>query len=133
MPQGGRLRIATEAKRDSIVVSFTDSGIGMSREVREKIFEPFFTTKGVTGMGLGLAVSYGTIERYGGRIEAKSKPGRGTTFTITLPSSTTDVEALSNRSREVEAANALALDDDAGVGETLVGMLNSSAQRTDHI
>jgi chemotaxis protein histidine kinase CheA len=84
-------------------------------------------------MGLGLAVSYGTIERYGGRIEAKSKPGRGTTFTITLPSSTTDVEALSNRSREVEAANALALDDDAGVGETLVGMLNSSAQRTDHI
>jgi PAS domain S-box-containing protein len=133
MPQGGRLRIATEAKRDSIVVSFTDSGIGMSREVREKIFEPFFTTKGVTGMGLGLAVSYGTIERYGGRIEAKSKPGRGTTFTITLPSSTTAVEPLSNQSREVEAANVLALDDDVGVGETLVGMLNSAAQRTDHI
>jgi PAS domain S-box-containing protein len=85
MPQGGRLRIATEAKANSVLVHFTDSGIGMSREVCEKIFEPFFTTKGVSGMGLGLAVSYGTIERHGGRIEAQSTPGQGTTFTITLP------------------------------------------------
>src|SRR6185295_18738922 len=69
----------------SVLVHFTDSGIGMSREVCEKIFEPFFTTKGVSGMGLGLAVSYGTIERHGGRIEAQSTPGQGTTFTITLP------------------------------------------------
>ncbi len=125
MPQGGRLQIATETKGNSVVVSFSDNGIGMSREVCEKIFEPFFTTKGATGMGLGLAVSYGTIERYGGRIEAQSTPGSGTTFTITLPFAVTAVtDEPARQAREINAANAVSADHVEGVPETLVGVLN---------
>jgi signal transduction histidine kinase len=69
-----------------VTVSFTDTGIGMSRQVRERLFEPFFTTKSTAGMGLGLAVSYGIIDRHGGVIEVESEPGRGAMFSITLPS-----------------------------------------------
>jgi signal transduction histidine kinase len=51
-----------------------------------KLFTPFFTTKGeIKGVGLGLAVAYGIIERHQGRIEVQSKEGEGTTFTIYLP------------------------------------------------
>jgi CheY-like chemotaxis protein len=57
----------------------------MKEEVRERVFEPFYTTKGVHGTGLGLAVSYGIIERHQGLISVESKLGRGTTFYIDLP------------------------------------------------
>jgi PAS domain S-box-containing protein len=86
MPEGGRLLISTETDDSRVTVSFTDTGIGMSRQVRERLFEPFFTTKSTAGMGLGLAVSYGIIDRHGGVIEVESEPGRGAMFSITLPS-----------------------------------------------
>src|SRR5215510_7067034 len=85
MPQGGELKITTEAKGGMVLVSFSDNGIGMNSDVSDHVFEPFFTTKGVMGTGLGLAVSYGIIERHGGRIEVRSSLGKGTTFTIALP------------------------------------------------
>ncbi|HWO01819.1 MAG TPA: GAF domain-containing protein [Blastocatellia bacterium] len=129
MPQGGRLQIATEAKGNSAVISFTDSGIGMSREVCEKIFEPFFTTKGATGMGLGLAVSYGTIERHGGRIEAQSTPGSGTTFTITLPAALSPAVASEP---QTELADDLVGDGSRSMPETLAVMLNSGNQPAGH-
>jgi CheY-like chemotaxis protein len=57
----------------------------MSSDVRSKIFDPFFTTKGKTGMGLGLAVSFGIIRRHDGTIQVESEVGKGTTFRIVLP------------------------------------------------
>lgn len=147
MPQGGRLRITTEEKGNFVAVSFGDSGLGMSRQVCEKIFEPFFTTKGVAGMGLGLAVSYGTIERHGGRIEAQSTAGQGTTFTITLPAAvpsnsyaTTNVAALpdavrdaaSDQIRRFEAVGVPVIEDDEPAGKALAGMLNSASQDRPH-
>src|SRR5205085_12224052 len=69
MPQGGRLRISSKHKNGFVRVSFSDNGVGMTRDVRQRIFEPFFTTKGVTGMGLGLAVSYSIIERHVGEVD----------------------------------------------------------------
>jgi signal transduction histidine kinase len=69
-----------------VFVEVSDSGLGMDAETRSRIFDPFFTTKAEKkGTGLGLAVSYGIIERHRGRIEAQSEAGRGTTFTIHLP------------------------------------------------
>lgn len=86
MPQGGELCIETKLceDRDALSVAFTDTGVGLSEKERENIFEPFFTTK-ATGTGLGLSVSYGIIERHGGRIEVQSEPGKGATFTVYLP------------------------------------------------
>lgn len=85
MPEGGTLTLKTE-QVDSlwILVSFQDSGEGISTEDLERIFDPFFTTKEI-GTGLGLSVSYGIIENHGGKIEADSKIGEGTLFSIYLP------------------------------------------------
>jgi two-component system NtrC family sensor kinase len=69
-----------------VCIDIQDTGQGMTREVMENIFMPFFTTKGVgKGTGLGLSISYGIVESLGGRIEVKSVPGKGSTFSIFLP------------------------------------------------
>ncbi len=86
MPQGGSLRIATLKEKDSIEISFTDTGCGIATEDLPKIFDPFFTTKEVgKGTGLGLSTSYKIIQDHQGKIEVKSTLGQGTTFTIKLP------------------------------------------------
>jgi CheY-like chemotaxis protein len=133
MPQGGRLRIATETKGGFVQASLTDSGIGMNSEVCDHIFEPFFTTKGVMGTGLGLAVSHSIIERHGGRIDARSSLGKGTTFTISLPAGETGARKLTGdlKARE-KPVNILVVDDDQRVREALVGMLNMAGHHTDH-
>jgi two-component system NtrC family sensor kinase len=68
-----------------IELEVEDSGRGIPPDVLSHLFEPFFTTKGSRGTGLGLAVSWGIIERHGGTIEARSEAGRGTVFTVRLP------------------------------------------------
>jgi two-component system NtrC family sensor kinase len=65
-------------------VLIADTGVGISAEHLPHIFQPFFTTK-AQGTGLGLAIAARIVERHGGRIEAESEPGHGTTFLITLP------------------------------------------------
>src|SRR5258708_5362718 len=85
MPGGGKLIICSQLKGGRLRLRFADTGTGMKEEVRERVFEPFYTTKGVLGTGLGLAVSYGIIERHQGLISVESKPGKGTTFYIDLP------------------------------------------------
>lgn len=86
MPQGGELCIETKLSEDGdeLSVAFTDTGVGLSEKEQENIFEPFFTTK-ATGTGLGLSVSYGIMERHGGRIEVQSELGKGATFTVYVP------------------------------------------------
>jgi len=86
MPKGGELCIEAKLSEDGdeLSVALTDTGVGLSEKEQENIFEPFFTTK-ATGTGLGLSVSYGIIERHGGRIKVQSELGKGATFTIYLP------------------------------------------------
>ncbi len=87
-PPGGSLTISSShVPGDSFVqVKFSDTGCGIPEENLSRIFDPFFTTKAdKKGTGLGLAVSYGIIERHRGQIEVQSEIGRGTTFTIQLP------------------------------------------------
>jgi signal transduction histidine kinase/CheY-like chemotaxis protein len=85
MPEGGRLLLSA-AERDGFVeISISDTGLGMSSDVKSRIFDPFFTTKGKGGMGLGLAVCYGIIQRHQGTVEVESELGHGTTFLIKLP------------------------------------------------
>lgn len=86
MPKGGTLTIRTTADKDYLKLVVQDTGCGISKESMAKLFTPFFTTKReVKGVGLGLAVSYGIIQRHNGRIEVQSKEGEGATFTVYLP------------------------------------------------
>ena len=126
MPGGGQLLIGCEREGDTVRLRFADSGTGMPEEVRERIFEPFYTTKGAHGTGLGLAVSYGIIERHEGRITIESEVGRGTTFQVELPAA--ELAAAGEGSRPAPAAEAahlsvLVIDDEVFVRETLAEML----------
>lgn len=87
MPHGGSLRVAVSAAPgDSLRMIVEDTGIGIHADVLASIFEPFFSTKDAQGgVGLGLAVVHGIVERHGGTIAVASEIGQGTRFTITLP------------------------------------------------
>ena len=86
MPQGGTLTLRARNSARRVLVEVRDTGIGIPPENLTKIFDPFFTTKDVgRGTGLGLAVCYGILSEHGGRLDVRSTPGTGTTFTIALP------------------------------------------------
>lgn len=90
---GGRIEIVTREKdRESVTVTIQDNGSGMSEETLRRIFEPFFTTKTDYGTGLGLSITYGIIKKLGGDIDVESKLGRGTTFTVSLPRKSAEIE-----------------------------------------
>ena len=85
---GGTLTIEVRrsVQQDAVQVIVKDTGIGMNEETQAHIFEPFFTTKSEgKGVGLGLAVVYGIVERHHGHIDVESVVGRGATFIMTLP------------------------------------------------
>lgn len=86
MPSGGTITISAGfAASDNIIeISVSDTGQGISADKINKIFDPFFTTKD-NGTGLGLAITHGIIERHGGTVTVRSKPGKGTAFTVRLP------------------------------------------------
>jgi len=84
--EGGKLTITTSSDDGRVRVSFEDTGSGISPQNMQKLFTPFFTTKSeVKGVGLGLSVSYGIVQRHGGTIEVQSEVGKGSTFTVVLP------------------------------------------------
>jgi CheY-like chemotaxis protein len=98
MPEGGKLAIETQVAEIAadcaslpadarpgrfVVLSVSDTGVGMGPEVLHKIFEPFFTTK-AAGTGLGLATVYGIVRQSGGWVTAESEPGRGACFRVYL-------------------------------------------------
>jgi signal transduction histidine kinase len=89
MPQGGELTIQAEARDGQVLLSFIDTGVGMTPEVLSKIFRPFYTTR-PGGNGLGLATARRIVQAHGGRIDVQSEPGHGTKFTISLPVSSTE-------------------------------------------
>lgn len=86
MPEGGILRVKTEQTGKQIILQISDTGTGMTEDVRQHCLEPFFTVnKGGKGTGLGLSTVQGTVERHHGDIKLLSEPGKGTTFRITFP------------------------------------------------
>jgi PAS domain S-box-containing protein len=86
MPEGGiiSVRLLHDAKDFAIRIEVEDTGSGMSEEIRKKIFHPFFTTR-IDGTGLGLATCLKNVQYHGGTIDVQSELGRGTKFTVTIP------------------------------------------------
>jgi two-component system sensor histidine kinase PilS (NtrC family) len=84
MPEGGTLRARARTTESGAVVDFSDSGIGMSAGEVASNFEPFQGSF-ASGSGLGLAIVYRIVQEHGGRIQVRSRPGQGTTVTLSLP------------------------------------------------
>ena len=81
---GGKLYVDMKVSDESASVIFKDTGPGISKEILPHLFEPFMTSK-ASGLGLGLSITYGIIQRHGGQIQVENKAGQGATFTILLP------------------------------------------------
>lgn len=127
MPEGGRVTIRTGVEGERVCCVVSDTGIGMTEEVRRRVFDPFFTTKGFRGTGLGLSMVYGIVTRHGGEVEVRSQPGQGSAFTLWLPAAR---EAAPPPERPAEAAprplrsaRVLVIDDEEEIREVLVELL----------
>ena len=84
MPQGGTLTIASQKSNGNLEISFVDCGVGMKQEIVKNLWNPLFTAK-AKGMGLGLSAAKRFVEGHRGSIRVESQPGKGSTFTVSLP------------------------------------------------
>jgi PAS domain S-box-containing protein len=144
MPDGGVLSVETANRRtgflshrqglgpgDYVVVSVTDTGTGMTEDVRAKAFDPFFTTKDVgKGSGLGLSQVYGIARQSGGIAEIESTLGRGTTVRIYLPRARQALDAggasngISDADADYSGLRVLVADDEEQVRDVVVEALS---------
>jgi PAS domain S-box-containing protein len=131
MPAGGRLTITTLLDGNQIHINFADTGLGMTGETQQRIFEPFYTTKGAKGQGMGLAVTFGIIERHGGDIQVTSEPGHGSTFTIKLNRAPDPQEASLYPEPDANArsSSVLVVDDEAPIRVLLSDILRARGHK----
>ncbi len=132
MPGGGHLSFRTWANDENIFLNISDTGRGMSEDIRKNIFDPFLTTKMPEGTGLGMSVSYGIIKRHKGKIYVKSEVGRGTTITIRLPitKDTNCIDKKFERMHELDVTRLkiLVVDDEKAVCAFLNEYLSQEGQ-----
>ena len=117
LPEGGCIKIVSYKEDDKAKVTITDNGRGMGEATLNRIFFPFYTTKGKQGTGMGLAVVYGIVTRHKGEIDVTSKPGRGTTFMLSFPTTgkvKSEVKPQVDIKEEIKA-NVLVIDDDESI------------------
>ncbi|MEL6447096.1 MAG: ATP-binding protein [Pseudomonadota bacterium] len=131
---GGTLTISTTVASDheAVEITVTDTGSGMSPEIRERAFEPFFTTKPQgSGTGLGLATVYGIVTQSGGTIDVESAIGQGSTFRITLPrvessgKEGADAETRGERATLTLTGTVLVVDDEPNVRDVVTKTLEN--------
>jgi len=125
MLQGGRLTFTTRRLDGDVELTVSDTGVGMSEEVRRRIFDPFFTTRSPQRAGLGLSVVHGIVARHRGDIEVESREGHGATFRLTLPATQrgADRPVTPSPPPETERASILVIEDEAPLRKTLSDIL----------
>jgi nitrogen-specific signal transduction histidine kinase/CheY-like chemotaxis protein len=143
MPEGGTLTIRARNHGGEIsgkgisyvVIDIIDNGMGMSDEVQARAFEPFFTTKDIgRGSGLGLSQAYGFAKQSGGALTLESVPGQGTKVSLHLPEALDSVrrpagDQPATRPRDAGSATVLLVEDDAGVAELALGLLENAGYK----
>ena len=133
MPEGGSLSFSTWSGNDTVFVSISDTGEGMSEEVRKNVFDPFFTTKSPVGTGLGMSMAYGIITRHGGKIEAESELGKGTIFSLQIPiaAKVGDTELFSEPAQDIQckSLHILVVDDEVNIGKLLDEFLSDDGHK----
>lgn len=134
-PQDGAITVAVSAEHPSLAtIRVRDTGPGIAPEFREKIFDPFFRTaqgrrSGSKGLGLGLSIVKTLVELHNGRIVVESEPGRGSTFSVTLPlipASPPTTVGISSVAKRL-----LIVDDDADIRQLLVDRLTAEGYETE--
>jgi CheY-like chemotaxis protein len=112
MPDGGNIRIRTGLREvaageeghagsaaTQVFLEVSDTGTGMTEEVRRRCLEPFFSTKGERGTGLGLPMVFGIVKRHRGTLDIESAVGKGTTFVVLLPADTSQAREVQQRTQ----------------------------------
>lgn len=125
MPEGGDIVVRTGKRDCFVVITVTDTGCGVSEDLKQRAFDPFFTTKGTEGSGLGLSVSYGIVRRHKGEISLCSWPGKGTKVVVKLPvaDASKEIETREEPQPGTRGARILVIENDEGIRNMLVGML----------
>ena len=133
MPKSGSITLRTKADGDYVRLEASDTGTGMTEEVRQRCLEPFFSTKGEKGSGLGLAMVYGIIKRLRGTIDITSAVGVGTTFSIRLPIQAEPAEGAEQESNSLAGVRLqiLVVDDDPLVGRVTGEYLRVAGHQVD--
>lgn len=131
MPSGGEIRMSAQEVDGRVVLNISDTGAGMTPEVKSRLFDPFFTTKGKDGTGMGMAVSFGIIRRHNGSIDVESEVGRGTTFRLSLPLAFPTADSVGDDASRADHAGpadklcVLVVDDETAVREVLCEALEA--------
>ena len=133
MRGGGTLAVRVRVAGGEAMVEVSDSGAGMTPEVRERAFEPFFTTKGVNGTGLGLAEVYGIMKRHRGRAEIDSTPGVGTTLRLVFPVAEAAEPAVEAAPGRRSSKRVLIVEDNDDGREFLSALLVTEGHRVDAV
>ncbi len=133
LPSGGVIKFTSRMEGGEVVVCVRDDGVGMDESTRARVFDPFFTTKGPKGMGLGMSVVYGIVERHNGKIDLESEPGRGTCFTVRMAAATSDDQSPRDSAvvRDARVARVLVVDDEPEILEVVSEMLREVGHEVD--
>jgi signal transduction histidine kinase len=127
MPKGGTITLRTRSTPNSAVLEVSDTGTGMTEDVRRRCLEPFFSTKGERGTGLGLSMVFGIVQRHSGSLDLRSELGKGTTFIITLPLQEAAAEAGATAANHapMRPLRLLVVEDEAPIRDTLSAILTA--------
>jgi two-component system cell cycle sensor histidine kinase/response regulator CckA len=127
MPNGGKIEFKAISVGDNVIISISDNGEGISKDIEDRIFDPFFTTRGVKRSGLGLSLSYSIMTRHGGEITVDSCKNEGTTINLKMPLVFSEITRVDDKedTDTAQTANILVIEDEDVILEMMKVLLES--------